>query len=223
MALMLNGTELGDKKLKVDNMDEKEAKTLLESKAPKRQLTEYELACQKMREMMKGPSDAQEARDSEVKRTVYVGNLSKHCTPAHLREEFAQVGEVVYIKFSGLGNADFRYAFIEFATEQQARMAFTFHGKVIAGQAIKIGTAHNPIFKDDVNGINYVDNPLWHAKRAAKRLDSRYKSNHHNHKDKRDRTNRRSKSRDRSRRKRRRRRRRSRSRSRDKNKEESKP
>merc|ERR1719499_243082 len=130
-------------------------------------MTEYERACQLMQSMMEGPSGAQEARNDEVKRTVYAGNLSKHCTPQHLRDEFGQIGEVVYIKFSGnhSGNADFRYAFIEFATEQQARMAFTFHGKVIAGQAIKIGTAHNPVFKDD-----QADNSLSNAKRIASNL-----------------------------------------------------
>merc|ERR1719499_158964 len=104
--------------------------------------------------MMQGPKGSKGVVDDEVKRTVYVGNLSRMCTPADLREEFKQIGEVVYIKFSqgnrgAYGNNDFRYAFIEFATEQQARMAFTLHGRVVAGSTIKIGTAHNPIFKDD--------------------------------------------------------------------------
>jgi len=168
-AMMLDKTELGDTKLDVSRISASEGQKLLDSQDnATKTLSEYEQACQTMHDMMKGPSDAQEARNNEVKRTVYVGNLSKHCTPQMLRDEFSQIGEVVYIKFSG--NADFRYAFIEFATEQQARMSFTFHGKVIAGQAIKIGTAHNPIFKDDVND---ADNPLYIAKRAAKKLETR--------------------------------------------------
>jgi len=169
-AHMLHGTELGDQKLLVENLGEEDGKALLEddSKAT-RSLTEYEKACALMESMMKGPSGAQEARKDEVKRTVYVGNLSKHCTPQHLRDEFSTIGEVVYIKFSG--NADFRYAFVEFATEQQARMAFTYHGKVLAGQAIKIGTAHNPVFKDDIHD---VDSSMHDAKHALRRVERRH-------------------------------------------------
>jgi len=213
MALMLNGTELGDKQLVVSGLEAEEGKTLLDKKAQPKKLTEYEKACKKMREMMQGPTDAQEVRNGEVKRTIYVGNLSKQCTPAMLREEFSKIAEVVYIKFSEdlskNGNADFRYAFIEFATEQQARLAFTYHGKVIAGQAIKIGTAHNPIFKE----AGDVDNPLWHAKKAAETLKNRFKPK----KKARD-SRKRSRSRERTRRKRRRKKRRrrgSRSRERD--------
>ena len=92
----------GDQKLLVENLGAEAGKALLadDSKAS-RSLTEYEKACALMESMMKGPSGAQEARNDEVKRTVYVGNLSKHCTPQHLRDEFSQIGEVVYIKFSG--------------------------------------------------------------------------------------------------------------------------
>jgi len=149
-AKMLHGTELGDMKLNVEDTSPDIAKEMLQKEeGTKKAMTEYERAIAKMHDMMKDPKDGTAARNDEVKRTVYVGNLSKHCTPQHLKEEFNTVGEVVYIKFSG--NVDFRYAFIEFATEEQARKAFTFHGKVIAGQSIKVGTAHNPIFKDDVN------------------------------------------------------------------------
>lgn len=170
-AHMLHGTELGDQKLQVENLNAKDGRALLEddSKAT-RSLTEYEKACALMESMMKGPSGTQEARNDEVKRTVYVGNLSKHCTPQHIRDEFSQIGEVVYIKFSG--NADFRYAFVEFATEQQARMSFTYHGKVIAGKAIKIGTAHNPVFKDDI----HIDSSMNDAKHALRRVQRKHKS-----------------------------------------------
>merc|ERR1712117_365329 len=103
--------------------------------------------------MMQGPNGDKGVVDDEVKRTVYVGNLSRLCTPQDLRNEFSSIGDVVYIKFSQgnqrTSNNDFRYAFIEFATEQQAKAAFGLHGKVVAGSTIKIGTAHNPIFKDE--------------------------------------------------------------------------
>jgi len=212
-AQMLNGTELGDAKLEIIKLKQEDARRMINKMSGKsdRKMSEYEHAVEQMQKMMKGPSDAQEQRNNEVKRTIYVGNLSKHCTPSHLREEFGQIGEVVYIKFSG--NADFRYAFIEFATEQQTRMAFTFHGKVIAGQAIKIGTAHNPIFKDDAHD---EDNPLWQAKQAARKASRRH------HDERREQRERGSRSRDRGRRRRRRRRRRSRSRTRSHSEEQQK-
>lgn len=204
-ALLLSGTELGNCKLQVEKLTHDQAITLLADNVKlKKQMTEYEVACQKMHDMMKA-SDNAPARNDEVKRTVYIGNLSSMCTPQLLRTEFSQVGEVVYVKFAG--NNDFRYAFIEFANEQQARMAFTLHGKVIAGQAVKVGTAHNPICKDDINDI---DNPLYAAKKAAKRLEEKLSGGSRHRSRSRDR-------RDRSRRRRRRRRRSSRSRSRDRN------
>merc|ERR1719499_828241 len=182
-------------------------------------MTEYERACQLMQSMMEGPSGAQEARNDEVKRTVYVGNLSKHCTPQHLRDEFSQIGEVVYIKFSG--NADFRYAFVEFATEEQARMAFSFHGKVLAGQAIKIGTAHNPVFKDDAQN---VDSSMSRAFDAARQAERRHGEGHRRRRRRsRTRSRSRSRGRKRSRSRDRRRRRRRRRRSDDSDEEEEKP
>jgi len=239
-ALMLNGTELGDTALLVKTISAELAQPLLNKPVNKKQddnLTEYERACKVMEEMMKGPNDNNDTRANEVKRTVYVGNLSKNVTPAMLREEFESIGEVVYIKFSARwqltkfvpedfgGNADFRYAFIEFATEEQARMAFSLHGKVLEGQAIKVGIAHNPIFKDDhLNAAK--DNPMYSAKEAAKKLDGRYgDGGDASNRDRRSR--RRSRSGDRSRGRRRRRRRskrkRSRSRSRSAEKDDSQP
>lgn len=211
-AHMLHNTELGDQKLVVQNLDSKDARGLLEKDSQKNKaLSEYEKACKVMEEMMKGPSGAQDARNEEVKRTIYVGNLSKHCTAENLREEFGEIGEVVYIKFSG--NADFRYAFVEFATEQQARMAFTFHGKVIAGQAVKIGNAHNPVFKD--NEVQVVQQNAFKQFEAKRERSSRRRSRSRSRR-------RKSRSRSRGRRRRGRRRRRRRSPSDDEEEEQPK-
>jgi len=210
-ALLLSGTELGNCKLQVQKLTLEEATVLLaDDPRVAKKMTEYEVACQKMHDMMQASANAP-ARNDEVKRTVYIGNLSSMCTPQLLRTEFSQIGEVVYVKFAG--NNDFRYAFIEFATEQQARMAFTLHGKVIAGQAVKVGTAHNPICKDDINDM---DNPLYAAKKAAKRLEEKLTGSRR----RRSRSREHNRDRDRGRRRRRRRRRGSRSRSRDRRDED---
>jgi len=196
-ALMLNGTEIGDSKLEVTLIGTEEARALLSEEGSK--LTEYEKACQLMQTMMQGPNGDKGVVDDEVKRTVYVGNLSRLCTPQDLRNEFSPIGEVVYIKFSQ-GNNDFRYAFIEFATEQQAKAAFGLHGKVVAGSTIKIGTAHNPIFKDEISD---QDNPralaAKHAARLKEKMDRRSDRDRRDHRRRRHRRRKTSRSRSRDR------------------------
>eukprot|EP00494_Astrolonche_serrata_P027037 UN27300 len=87
-----------------------------------------------MKAMMQGPKQCM--LPDEVKRTIYVGNLSRSCTSSTLRELFSQVGEVLYVKFSG--TAQFRYAFIEFATEEAARAAFALHQTELGGNPLKL-------------------------------------------------------------------------------------
>merc|ERR1711998_399453 len=59
------------------------------------------------------------------------------------------MGDILYVKFSG--TSQFRYAFVEYATKEAAKAAFALHGTFLGGQSIKVGQAHNPIFKDDVS------------------------------------------------------------------------
>jgi hypothetical protein len=82
----------------VKQISSEEGKSLIAEKSSK--LTEYEKACELMTSMMQGPNGDKGVVDDEVKRTVYVGNLSRLCTPQDLRTEFSPIGEVVYIKFS---------------------------------------------------------------------------------------------------------------------------
>lgn len=171
MAELLNGTEVGDKKLVVTSLSAEEHEELFSEKKTQttQELSEYERACKNLEFMMKGPNGEEEAND-EVKRTIYLGNISKTCTTQDVRAAFAKIGPILYIKFSNTSKADFRYCFVEFETEEAARMAFTLHGFIISGQPVKIGKAHNPIFKDDPND---KDNPLWTALQAAKRVEKR--------------------------------------------------
>jgi len=171
-AVMISGTELGDSQLIVKHIDEREAlKFLRTSNRNATSRTEYEAAYEKMKEMMQGPSNQAGVLPDEVKRTIYVGNLNRHCTGEQLRNLFSTVGEVLFVKFSG--TAQFRYAFIEFATEEAARSSFMLHGTEIGGQAIKIGQAHNPIFKDDINTQD-CQSSIREARRAAQDLNDKF-------------------------------------------------
>lgn len=183
VALMLNGTEVGDRPLSVEAVSAEDCKALFvdnKGKEKTQELSEYERACKLMEDMMQGPEGVGEV-DDEVNRTLYLGNISKACTAQDLRDAFKPAGNIIYIKFSSkvtgvniqnlqTGKSDFRYAFVEFETQEQQKMAFTLHGKVIAGAAVKIGKAHNPIFKDETND---TDNPLWIARKAAMRIEKK--------------------------------------------------
>jgi len=172
-AVMISGTELGDSLLKVEHVDKREVGRFFRSSASSNTTSrnEYESAFEKMKSMMQGPTNQAGALPEEVKRTIYVGNLNRNCTGQQLRNLFSTVGEVLFVKFSG--TAQFRYAFIEFATEESTRAAFTLHGTEIGGQAIKIGQAHNPIFKDDLN-IQDPQYSMQEARRAAQTLNEKF-------------------------------------------------
>lgn len=171
-ALVLSGVELGDTKLSVTPASEQEAQVgnLEKNSTPG---DEYAKALSLVQNMMQGPGGTTGPVDDPAKRTIYVGNLSQACTPQHLIKEFGVFGEVAYIKFSQ-GKKEFRYAFIEFGTEESATKAFSLHGKTIAGSTIKVGKAHNPIFKDS---MSHQENPLFlarkHAERVKERLDDK--------------------------------------------------
>merc|ERR1712224_31248 len=108
-----------------------------------------EEALNKMKEMMQGPMKNEGTVADEVQRTIYIGNLHNAVKGEQLRALFETVGDILYVKFSG--TSQFRYAFVEYATKEAAKAAFALHGTFLGGQSIKVGQAHNPIFKDDVS------------------------------------------------------------------------
>jgi hypothetical protein len=50
--------------------------------------------------------------------------------------------------FLFLFSFEFRHAFIEFGSKESVRKAFALHGKTNIPPTVKVGKAHNPIFKD---------------------------------------------------------------------------
>jgi len=176
-AIMISGTELGDEKLDVKTITKEEADKLMQFKpTSKKALTEYEKAVEKMQKYMEGPKNQSRMFPDEiatrVQRTVYVGNLPRNCTGQQVRELFSTVGEILYVKFSG--TAQYSYAFIEFMNDESARAAFTLQGTKLGGQTIKIGQAHNPIFKDDITIGSDSHYAVKEARRHAQRLGSRF-------------------------------------------------
>jgi len=150
-AQMISNTELGDSRLVVERITDDEGKKLLSkiSTGKKTPKNEYEEALNKMKEMMQGPMKNEGTVADEVQRTIYIGNLHNAVKGEQLRALFETVGDILYVKFSG--TSQFRYAFVEYATKEAAKAAFALHGTFLGGQSIKVGQAHNPIFKDDVS------------------------------------------------------------------------
>merc|ERR1712224_884466 len=132
-----------------------------------------EEALNKMKEMMQGPMKNEGTVADEVQRTIYIGNLHNAVKGEQLRALFETVGDILYVKFSG--TAQFRYAFVEYATKDSAKAAFALHGTFLGGQSIKVGQAHNPIFKDDISLA--ADANLKAAKKQIERLTKKKQDN----------------------------------------------
>jgi hypothetical protein len=147
---------------------------------------------------------------NQVARTIYVGNLNLAIDEDALRQFFSSAGTVTATKLAGEADGkQTRFAFVEFDTPEQAQMALTLQGTVLADKAIKVGKAVNPIQKSDEPSKNINEimrKVLAHTERLSKDIErSRSRS--------RDRGGRRRRSRSRDSRDRHRDRRRSRSRS----------
>jgi RNA recognition motif-containing protein len=147
---------------------------------------------------------------NQVARTIYVGNLNLAIDEDALRQFFSSAGTVTATKMAGEADGkQTRFAFVEFDTPEQAQMALTLQGTVLADKAIKVGKAVNPIQKNDEPSKNINEimrKVLAHTERLSKDIErSRSRS--------RDRGGRRRRSRSRDSRDRHRDRRRSRSRS----------
>merc|ERR1711976_225106 len=167
-AQMISNTELGDSKLIVERITNDEGKKLLSKISIRKRIpkNEYEEALNKMKEMMQGPIKNEGTVADEVQRTIYIGNLHNAVKGEQLRALFETVGDTLYVKFSG--TSQFRYAFVEYATKEAAKAAFALHGTFLGGQSIKVGQAHNPIFKDDASTNS--DANLRAAKKQIEKL-----------------------------------------------------
>lgn len=147
------------------------------------------------------PLVAAQRRENQIARTIYVGNLNLAIDEDALKQFFSSAGTVTATKLAGESDGkQTRFAFVEFDTPEQAQMALTLQGTVLADKAIKVGKAVNPIQKTEEPSKNINEimrRVLAHTERLSKDIER----------------NSRSRSRDRSRR------RRSRSRSRDRHRD----
>lgn len=86
-------------------------------------------------------------RADEVARTVYVGNLATSVGASTLKDLFSETANVSYVKMAGVSADNVAYAFVEFATVDDAVRARKLDGSLVSGKSIKVGPAANPIVK----------------------------------------------------------------------------
>jgi RNA recognition motif-containing protein len=80
-----------------------------------------------------------------AQRTIHIGNLVSSISEEELITFFARCGTITNIKLAGNPSYPARFAFIEFATVQQAQTACSMSGTQLRGKPIKVAIAKNPI------------------------------------------------------------------------------
>jgi len=121
------------------------------------------------------PLIAVQKRENQISRTIYVGNLNLAIDEDALKQFFSSAGTVVATKLAGESDGkQTRFAFVEFDTPEQAQMALTLQGTVLADKAIKVGKAVNPIQKNEEPSKNINEimrKVLMHTERLSKDIE----------------------------------------------------
>jgi len=156
-AVSLTGTKLGDMEIKVRQKDFSEAMSLVNHSSA----VDVVSAGEKHRPKDKnnqGTIEADRWRDDQIKRTIYVGNLSHHISEDHVRAFFGREGAIKFIKMSGPG-MDNPYCFIEFFEAAAAQKAYNLNGSGMNGRPLRIGRVKNPV---GITGVkkDILNNPL---------------------------------------------------------------
>jgi len=147
----LSGTKVGDLEIQVRQVNFSEIQSLISN------LREVNLVIQK-NVNNQGKLLADNWRDSQVNRTIYVGNLSHHITEEHLRIFFKEQGPIKYIKMSGK-HINSNYCFIEFLNPLSAQRAHSLNGSHFQGRPLRIGRVSNPVSIPGVKN-DILNNPV---------------------------------------------------------------
>jgi len=97
-------------------------------------------------------------RDTQINRTIYVGNLSHHITEEHIRTFFKAQGSIRYIKMAGK-HMNSNYCFVEFLNATSAQRAHALNGSNFHGRPLRIGRVKNPVAIPGVES-DILNNPI---------------------------------------------------------------
>jgi len=157
-AVSLTGTKLGDRAIKVRQLDSSEVVGHFKGIGATDRTVAVEDSRLRQPVPDQGTSEADRWRDDQIQRTIYVGNLSHHITEDHVRSYFSRQGTIKFIKMSGPG-MDNPYCFIEFLEAAAAQKAYALNGTPMNGRPLRIGKVQNPVGITGVK-MDILNNPL---------------------------------------------------------------
>jgi len=168
-AGLLSGTRLGDKAIQVKlksfaDVKDKIAGEELDDKAvdlveaARRQVEEWANAPAQPVDKSK-LSEYDKRRESQINRTIYVGNLCQQLKEEHIRSFFSTQGKIKFIKMSGPG-MDNNYCFVEFHEEVSAERSHSLSGTILGDRAIRVGKVKTPIQGSTGASTDILSNPM---------------------------------------------------------------
>jgi len=216
-AGLLSGTRLGDKSIQVKLKDFADVREKIagEKRPDGKAIDLVEAARRKVEEWANAPatpvdksklSEYDKRRESQINRTIYVGNLCPQLKEEHIRSFFSTQGKIKFIKMSGPG-MDNNYCFVEFHEELSAERSHSLSGTILGDRAIRVGKVKTPIQGSTGASTDILSNPMklsqamTNARFALEAIEKKKKEKMMGADDKK-RRKRRSKSRSRSRRRR---------------------
>jgi len=107
------------------------------------------------------------AEIEEIKRTIFVENISNELASEQVMAFFSGVGEVKYLRFVKDGDGGKNYAFIEFTNLGSVPTALQYNGVLFGGKCLKVNYSKNPIVKPESERIASGKNPVRKAQRDA--------------------------------------------------------
>jgi len=169
-AAMLSGTRLGEKaiQVKIKNHAQVKDKIATTEEHDSRVVDEVEAATRKVEEWANAPSqpvdetkltEYDKRRESQIRRTIYVGNLCSQLKEEHIRSFFSTQGKIKLIKMSGPG-MDNNYCFVEFYEEVSAERSRSLTGTILGDRPIRIGKVKTPIQGSTGSAMNILSNPM---------------------------------------------------------------
>ncbi|XP_019857879.1 PREDICTED: splicing regulatory glutamine/lysine-rich protein 1-like [Amphimedon queenslandica] len=83
----------------------------------------------------------------EIRRTIYVGNLSSTLHADQVMNFFLTCGEIKYVRMAGDEMQPTRFAFVEFANPESVQVALQYNGAMFGDRPIKVNHSKNAIVK----------------------------------------------------------------------------
>jgi len=169
-AAMLSGTKLGDKAIQAKVKDHAEFKEKIANteEHDTTVMDEVEAARKKVEEWANAPAQPvdktkltayDKRRESQIRRTIYVGNLCPQLKEEHIRSFFSTQGKIKLTKMSGPG-MDNHYCFVEFYEEESAERSHSLTGTILGDRAIRIGKVKTPIQGSTGAAMSILSNPM---------------------------------------------------------------